>query len=118
MSLVDKYKEELKKEGVEINIQGTKIKKDRTKLFITLIRIALVVPIYFVIFSNYNSCIMYATNLSGSTSSSTTLTGSFYLKCGVNSIMYSVSAALVIFIILLLILKVIKGRMIKKRFIN
>ncbi|MCL4398748.1 MAG: hypothetical protein M1322_04090 [Candidatus Parvarchaeota archaeon] len=107
MSLADKYREELKSQGINVEIKGIKIKKDRTKLILILIGIALAIPIYFLIFTNYNSCSIYALALSGGVSS---VSGSFYFKCGLNAIMYSVSAVLLISIILLIILKVIRKR--------
>ncbi len=109
MSLVDNYREELKSEGVDINIHGSKIKKDRTKLLLIVIGIVLAVIIYYIIFNNYNACTIYASSISSSSGSST-LSGSFYLKCGTDAIMYSVSAALLIFIVLLISMKIIKNR--------
>ncbi|EFD93168.1 MAG: hypothetical protein BJBARM5_0037 [Candidatus Parvarchaeum acidophilus ARMAN-5] len=111
MSLVDRYREELKSQGINVDIQGTKIKKDRTKLFLFIIGAAIAIPVYFLIFTNYNACVVYAGNLSAvSGGSSSALNGSFYLKCGVNSIMYSVAAALLIFIILLILMKIFVRR--------
>ena len=111
MSLVDKYSEELKSQGIDINMHGTKIKKDRTKLFLVIIGAAIAIPIYSLIFANYNACIVYAGSLSTSSAgSSSSLMGSFSLKCGTNSVMYSVSAAILIFIILMLILKILRTR--------
>ncbi|MEM0143166.1 MAG: hypothetical protein QXL94_04345 [Candidatus Parvarchaeum sp.] len=110
MSLVDKYKEELKSQGINVDIKGTKIKKDRTKLILAIIGILIAIPIYFLIFTNYNACIVSANDLSSSTAGPVSSAGSFYLKCGVNSIMYSISAALLIFIILLILMKVFRKK--------
>ncbi|MCL4391610.1 hypothetical protein M1112_02855 [Candidatus Parvarchaeota archaeon] len=111
MSLVDKYKEELKSQGITVDIRGTNPKKDRTKLILIIVGLALSIPIYFLIFTNYNSCSAYAVSLSNSTAgSSSYTTESFSLKCGINSVMYSVSAALLIFIVLLILLKIFKRR--------
>ncbi|MCL4376173.1 hypothetical protein M1558_01625 [Candidatus Parvarchaeota archaeon] len=110
MSLADKYREELKSQGINVEINSVKIKKDRTKLILLIIGIALAIPLYFLIFTNYNSCSIYAATLSSTTSSVSSVSGSFYFKCGLNSIMYSVSAALLIFLILLIALKIIRKR--------
>jgi ABC-type Fe3+ transport system permease subunit len=106
MGLVDRYKEELKSQGIDVNIKGTKLKKDRTNLLLGIIGAAMAIPIYFLIFTNYNECTVYAGKISGVSSA----TGSFYLKCGVNSMMYSVAAALLIFIVILVILKALRSR--------
>ncbi len=110
MSLADKYREELKSQGINVEIKSIKIKKDRTKLFLAIIGIVLAVPLYFLIFTNYNSCSVTAAALSSSTAGVSSISGSFYFKCGLNAIMYSVSAALLIAIILLIILKITKKK--------
>jgi len=110
MSLADKYKEELKSQGINVEINSIKIKKDRTKLIIAVIGIALAIPLYFLIFTNYNSCSVAAAALSGTTKGISSISGSFYFKCSLNAVMYSVSAALIISIILLIILKIIRKR--------
>ena len=110
MGLADNYREELKSQGINVEISSVKIKKDRTKLILAVIGIALAFPLYFLIFTNYNSCSIYASALSRITSSPSSISGSFYFKCGLNAVMYSVSAALLIFLVLLIILKVIRKR--------
>ncbi|MGC8533309.1 MAG: hypothetical protein ACP5MV_01620 [Candidatus Parvarchaeum sp.] len=108
MSLADKYKEELKSQGINVEINSIKIKKDRTKLILAIIGIALAIPIYFLIFTNYNSCSIYAAALSSTAGGTPSISGSFYFKCGLNAIMYSVSAAILIFIVLLIAVKIIR----------
>jgi len=113
MSLADKYKEELKSQGINVEINSIKIKKDRTKLILSLIGIVLAVPLYFLIFMNYNSCSVYAATLLGTTGGGSSLSGSFYFKCGLDAAMYSVSAAILIFLVLLIAIKIMnrkKGR--------
>ena len=110
MSLADRYKEELKSQGINVEINSIKIKKDRTKLFLIIIGIVLALPLYFLIFTNYNSCSVTAAALSSTTKGISSISGSFYFKCGLNAVMYSFSAALIISIILLIILKIMRKR--------
>ncbi|MCW1294425.1 MAG: hypothetical protein OH338_00070 [Candidatus Parvarchaeota archaeon] len=110
MSLADKYKEELKSQGINVEINSVKIKKDRTKLILAIIGIALAIPLYFLIFTNYNSCSIYAAALSSASGGVSSISGSFYFKCGLDAIMYSVSAAILIFLVLLIILKIVRRR--------
>lgn len=110
MSLSDKYKEELKSQGINVEINSIKIKKDRAKLILIIIGIVLAVPLYFLIFTNYNSCSISAAALSSTTKGISSISGSFYFKCGLNAVMYSVSAALLISIILLILFKIIRKR--------
>lgn len=111
MGLVDKYREELKSQGINIDIQGTKPKKDRTKLFLAIIGIAIAIPLFYAIFTGYNACVLSASQLSSvSASPSSVLNGPFSFKCGVNSIMYSAAAALLIFIILMILLKIFRRK--------
>jgi hypothetical protein len=107
MSLADKYKEELSSQGINVEITGIKIKKDRRKLILAAIGAIIAIPLYSLIFTNYSSCSISAAALSGGVSS---LSGSFYFKCGLNSAMYSVSAAIFIFLILAITLKILKKR--------
>ncbi len=110
MSLADNYKKELKSQGINVEINNIKIKKDRTKLILIIIGIILVIPLYFLIFTNYNSCSIAASSLSSTTKGISSISSSFYFKCDLDAAMYSVSAALIISIILLIILKIIKKR--------
>ncbi len=112
MSLVENYKEELKSQGINVNLKGTKIKKDRTKLYLMIIGIIIAIPTYLAIYKNYDYCSVLSAQISSSTagSSSSAVSGSFLIKCGVNSSLYAVVAAILIFIILLLFLKLLEMR--------
>ena len=107
MGLSDKYREELKSQGINVDIKGVKLKKDHTKWVLAAIAVIVAIPLYFLIFTNYNSCSISAAALSGGVSSAA---GSFYFKCGLNSAMYSVSAAILIFLVVLIALKILRKR--------
>ncbi|EEZ92994.1 MAG: hypothetical protein BJBARM4_0380 [Candidatus Parvarchaeum acidiphilum ARMAN-4] len=107
MGLSDKYREELKSQGINVEIQSVKLKKDHTKWILAAIAVIIAIPLYFLIFTNYNSCSISAAALSGSTSS---ISGSFYFKCGLDSAMYSVSAAILVFLIVLIALKLLRKK--------
>ncbi len=112
MGLVDNYREELKAQGINIDLKGIRAKKDRTRLYLTVIGIIVAIPTYFAIYSNYTYCSVVSAWLSSSSAgqSSSAVSGSFLLKCGINSALYSVSAGILIFIILLLCLKAFEQR--------
>lgn len=111
MGLVDRYKEVLKAQGINANIESYKPKKDYTKIIIILIAIAIMLPLYFLVFQNYNACSITANLLSNQNSGATNssaVTSSFSFKCATNSILYSASIALVVVIICSLFYKGIK----------
>lgn len=112
MGLSEKYKEVLRSQGINANIESYKPKKDRTYLIIFIAAIIISVPSYFFVFQNYNSCSSAANYISTNTgqSNSSAVTNSFSFKCGTNSILYSVTIALIIAVILLLILKALKAK--------
>ncbi len=113
MSLADKYKEELKGQGIKTDFKTFKPKKDRTRAIIVTVAIVLAAVSYSAVYQNYNACSMSANYLSTSNAGSTNSTPvntSFSLTCATNLVMYSVTIALMIAIIVLLILKALRLR--------
>ncbi len=105
MGLADKYVEQLKSQGINVAIDSTKQKKPHTKPFIAAIGAAVAAVLYPLIFVNYNSCSISAGNLASANTS--ILKGSFSQQCAINATMYSVAAAFIIAILVLVLLKVL-----------
>ena len=112
MSLVDRYKEVLKSQGINANIERYKPKKDRTMTIIALVAIAIMLPLYFIVFQNYSACSVAANaiyNQNISATNSSTLSSPFSLKCATNSALYSASILLAALIICAILYKWLRG---------
>jgi ABC-type Fe3+ transport system permease subunit len=108
-NLIDRYKETLKEQGVRKSVPAYKIKKDKTTLFLLIVVLAVGLPLYLLIFQNYSSCTVYDNGLL-SVEGSIGAPFNLYINCGVNTLMYSIAAALFIAIMVFLILKALKYR--------
>ena len=104
MGLADRYKEELKKQGIDVKIDAYRPPKYHDKVIAFLIIVIIGTPFYYLVYNNYRSCTLFESplpSINGSVIS--TASG---LKCGTNTILYSVVIAIFIVICVLLFLKI------------
>jgi hypothetical protein len=104
MSLQDNYREELRKEGVEVSLPKYKPKRDYSNLILALLVVAAAAS-YYLVFNGYMACTV---SVSPYFSNNSTTANSFAFKCGVNSILYAMAITLVIAIAGMLIFKIYK----------
>ena len=105
MGLADKYKEVLKSRGVKIDLTTYKPKPSHLHLILALIALALIVPSYFFVYQNYDTCSSSAGTSIIVAENSAIVTNPLKLNCGIDTALYSATIALMIAIIVLLTLK-------------
>ncbi len=104
MSLIDRYKETLQGQGVQQNITAYKKRRNKTKIYLLIIVLAIGIPAYFFIFKRYTYC---SSNI-GVVSGPTNVISTIGISCGVETVMYSVIAALSIALLVFITLKALK----------
>ena len=109
MGLADRYKETLGGEGINVKINATKKDRDRTKFYVALVIFVFGLPLFFMISQNYSYCTTTTASITR-TYGENGVNGSFYLKCGTDTTLYSVVALLVLVIAAMFMVKIIKYR--------
>jgi hypothetical protein len=107
MSILDKYKETLKEQGINTRLATQKHLKPNIYFIVLLAAAIIAAPSYFLLYENYNTCSIYSVGITGGTASRGII-GPFSLNCATDFALYSVVASLIIIIISLLFLKVLK----------
>ena len=106
MGLIDKYKDALREQGLRQNVPVYKVRHNKTNIYLLLLIIAVGAPIYILIYGNY----AYCNSNVGVIGSVVPVTSTIAISCGIDAIMYSITAALVIALMVFLVLKALKYR--------
>lgn len=111
MGLADRYKENLRAQGIDVKLTLYKQKKNETSLIIFIISLMITVPTYTYLYLGYSSCAI---------NEGAILPGpginSLLFKCATDFGLYGAVAALLIAIIILLFIKALRQMSRKQKY--
>ena len=109
MKLLDLYREKMKEQGFDVNLQGYKIKINHYKLIALALSFLICTPNYIFIYLSQQSCVIQVNKLSVNGSVSNPL----YFSCTFNVIIYLFATVIEIVVLSFIISKALKYRILK-----
>lgn len=110
MKLLDLYKEKMKEQGVNVTLQGYKVKRPHYKLIVAIIVILAGIPNYVLIYLSQRNCSTTVTQIPVNGSASNPL----YFGCSFNMVLYIFMTGIELAVLAFLLLKALKFRSLVK----